>query len=116
MIVKKLENLNPEMVVAEDVLNFQGLILLKKGTEISEKQIRMLKSWGVTEVGISGENIEPREVPIGSMGDIKEEVEKKMNEKFKKVTEDPILWEIKRIATDLLIHRKSRDENKPQKN
>jgi hypothetical protein len=115
MIIKKLGDLKPGMTVAEDVLNFQGLILLKKKTEISEKQIRILKSWGVTEVFVSGEDAQINNKPIDSESGTNEKIETKINEKFKNVSDNPVLAEIKKTAIDLLVLRKKRHENKPSK-
>ncbi len=40
------------MVVARDVKNIDGMLLVPSGCELSERQIGILQSWGVTELEI----------------------------------------------------------------
>jgi hypothetical protein len=49
-----LEEIKPGMILAGDVRDRNGLILLTSGCEISEKHLRILKMWGVVEVDIQG--------------------------------------------------------------
>jgi len=59
MAVVLLKNLRPGMVVAEDVKDLNGNILIQKGVEIEEKHERILKSWGVSDVEVLGERMDP---------------------------------------------------------
>ena len=43
------------MVLADDVRDINGRLLLAKGEKIQQKHMRILKSWGITEVNISGD-------------------------------------------------------------
>jgi hypothetical protein len=47
MALVTVDNLAPGMEAAEDVLNVNGLLLLPKGSILSDRHIRMLKMWGV---------------------------------------------------------------------
>ncbi len=49
-----LEEIKPGMILAGDVRDRNGLILLTSGCEINEKHLRILKMWGVVEVDIQG--------------------------------------------------------------
>ena len=40
------------MILAQDVRDRSGRILLSAGAEIAEKHIRIFQSWGVTELGV----------------------------------------------------------------
>ena len=40
------------MILDEDVKGSQGQILLSEGVEITEKQIRTLKMWGISNIAI----------------------------------------------------------------
>jgi hypothetical protein len=42
----KLQQISPGLTVAKPVYNLHGLLLLKEGTVIDEKNIVMLKTWG----------------------------------------------------------------------
>ena len=40
------------MVVARDVKNIDGMLLVPSGCELSERQIGILQAWGVTELEV----------------------------------------------------------------
>jgi hypothetical protein len=48
----KSEELKPGMIVARDVKNLDGMLLMPSGCELSERQIDVLQAWGVTELEI----------------------------------------------------------------
>ena len=52
MLRIKLEQLQPGMVVAREVKNIDGMLLLPMGCELSERQIGILQAWGVAEVDV----------------------------------------------------------------
>lgn len=54
MISMLVQSLKPGRILAADVKNSHGQLLVKKGAEISERHIRALKSWGVVEVQLEG--------------------------------------------------------------
>mgnify|MGYP002398760940 CR=1 FL=1 len=54
MALVKVEKLTEGAVLAEDVLDGKARLLLSKGQSIGEKQIRVLKMWGVFEVDVEG--------------------------------------------------------------
>jgi hypothetical protein len=43
-----------DMVLARDVKNINGQLLMPKGLKISEKHLSLLNAWGITEVEIEG--------------------------------------------------------------
>jgi hypothetical protein len=49
-----LENIKPGMVLASDAKDLNGRVLLKAGTELTEKHLRVFKIWGVSEAEIVG--------------------------------------------------------------
>ena len=104
MISLKLSELKPGMMLAKPVFNLQGVLLLDEGTELSEKNIWILKSWGVTQVWVEGEGeAEKNRVELES--DVKEFIEKELKDKFCEVLEDQVMVEIMRAATKLLQKR-----------
>lgn len=46
----RLEKLMPGMVLAQNVKDRNGRVLLTAGQAINEKNLKMLKSWGVADV------------------------------------------------------------------
>jgi hypothetical protein len=48
----RLAEIQPGMRLAKDVHDPHGQILIRAGVVLGERQIRALRSWGVTEVGI----------------------------------------------------------------
>ena len=52
------------MVVAEDVIGSQGRMLLGKGTVISDKHIRIMKTWGINALVIEGEEEFAESIPL----------------------------------------------------
>lgn len=51
------------MVLADDVRDINGRLLLAKGEKIQTRHVRILKTWGITEVKITGES-QPEEIPM----------------------------------------------------
>jgi hypothetical protein len=51
----KVDKLEPGMVVARDVVNENGAVLLTTGTELSLQHLRSLKMWGIHSIDVAGE-------------------------------------------------------------
>ncbi|MBU4315998.1 MAG: hypothetical protein KKF30_01850 [Proteobacteria bacterium] len=101
-----ITQLKPGMVIAEDALNFQGLLLLKANTVITEKNLKMLKSWGVTSVNIDGQSGENRQEKNQSLEGLKLAVDEEMKERFSKSLDNPVMEEILAVATDIKIQKR----------
>ena len=56
------------MVVARDVKNIDGMLLLPTGCELSERQIGILQAWGVAELDVeaSPETVQSHD-PLGRL-------------------------------------------------
>lgn len=52
MAIVKLKNLKIGMVLAGDAKDLNGRVLLKSGAKITEKNLKILKSWGVIETDV----------------------------------------------------------------
>ena len=55
MALVEIDSLIPGMKVGKDVVESSGQVLLRTGTEINEKHLRILRSWGVQQVDIEGD-------------------------------------------------------------
>ena len=51
-----LKEIEKGMVLSGDVTSNNGNVLLKAGVELTDKHIKILKTWGVTHIEIEGED------------------------------------------------------------
>jgi hypothetical protein len=59
------DQLRPEMVLAADIVDGGGRLLLPAGTTLTDKHLRYCQMWGVTEAEIHASNEEtPAELPV----------------------------------------------------
>lgn len=58
MGVISLDAIEPGMILAGDVKDRSGRVLLSTGAEISEKHLRIFKMWGILTVSVRGEEQE----------------------------------------------------------
>ncbi len=64
------------MVVADDIRNQEGALLLKQGQEIERRHIRLLKTWGIYHLEVLIEkDEESEELPKGIPQDILEQIQ-----------------------------------------
>jgi hypothetical protein len=54
MALLEIDSLTPGMQVGKDVVEASGQVLLRSGTMITEKHLRVLRSWGIQQVDIDG--------------------------------------------------------------
>jgi hypothetical protein len=51
------------MVIARDVVDRAGRLLVPAGTSLAEKHLRLLKTWGIDAVWVEGSAPAPRPAP-----------------------------------------------------
>ncbi len=112
MIYLNLREVKPGMVLAEPVENHQGMLLLNRGTELSSKNVRVLKSWGVIKVYVEGEDNEGIKNANEHERKVREAIERGLKERFIEVLEDPVMVEIMRVAIRRLEKRALEEETK----
>jgi len=104
------------MVLAEPTYNFQGVLLLDAGLTLTEKNIKILKSWGVTKVRVEGEGKRKRSGDAEFENEARLAIKKGLEEKFSDIEKDPVIMEIMRVAEnvlgDRLLLREDEDEKK----
>ncbi len=54
MGVINLEDIEPGMTLECNIVNRNGLVLLRGEEEITQKHLRILRMWGITEAAIKG--------------------------------------------------------------
>ncbi|SPD73195.1 conserved hypothetical protein [uncultured Desulfobacterium sp.] len=105
MLVLGLDKLQPGMRLAEPSYNFQGVLLLDAGVELSENNIRILKSWGVAKVSIDGKSEDKKAKSVDSENKIRSSIRNGLQKKFSDVLDDPVMEEIMRVAGKILQKR-----------
>jgi HD-like signal output (HDOD) protein len=99
MGVLRTDSLNEGMILADDVKDMKGKLLLAKGQELESRHIRIFKIWGVTEVNVVGD-VGCEE---GSDSDVSPERIEKIREKTKPLfchadLDHPAIAEIFRLS------------------
>ena len=51
----KLESVTEGMIVAADVKNMDDMLLIPAGCELNSRHIKILRTWGVSEIQVDGE-------------------------------------------------------------
>jgi len=100
MGVLHINDLKEGMVLAEDVENRHGDILLPEGRPLTAKDILIFKTWGITEADVEGidrDKVEKSEMESLSPSVIAS-IEKEVAELFPEVSDNPVMEEIYRIA------------------
>jgi len=54
LIKAKIAELKPEMVIARDVTDLSGCVLLPAGVKITAKHLKIFKIWGIPDICIEG--------------------------------------------------------------
>ncbi len=97
----KTDNLKPGMIIDRDVANHQGAVLLKKGSEITERHINIFKTWGINTVyikeDVSSEDLGGKTPEEVADGEIRKAC-KIIDDKFKMYENDEIMNAIRDAA------------------
>lgn len=100
MGVLHINDIKEGMVLAGDITNRHGNILLKAGSALSAKDILILKTWGITEIDVEGvdrDKVQQREMESLSP-EVLEKIEGELAELFPEVADNPIIQELYRIT------------------
>jgi len=114
MITLSLGRLKPGMILAEPAHNFQGVLLLDTGATLTEKNIQILKSWGVTKISVEGKSKRKKSGDIEFENEVRLAIEKELREKFSDVMGDPVMMEIMKVAGNVLEERSLMKENEDE--
>ena len=97
-----IDEIKPGMILAHPVKNSQGVLLLDAGAKISKKNIRIFKSWGVTEVTVKGGTDRSNDTAGSQQSRINAFDEMVLKEKFTDVLDDPVMVAIFKAASKQL--------------
>jgi hypothetical protein len=105
MGILNINELKEGMVLAADVKNKHGNIMIRQGMTLSERHIMLLKAWGVTEADVEGadrDQLHQEEMKTVSP-EVIEAIEKNLREFFPPLEGNEIMSEIYRIVKKLKI-------------
>jgi hypothetical protein len=95
-----LDNLTPQMILGADVRDRSGRLLLGAGTELTERHLYILRTWGVVEVEIVGieDKCTDTEAPETIDPNLLESIESKISPIFYHTDRDhPAIKELMRM-------------------
>jgi hypothetical protein len=100
MGVLNINDLKEGMVLAVDVKNRHEQLLLKKGAELTTKDILILKTWGINEADVEGiDQVEVEKQEMQSLSpSIIDALEGELTELFHECDDNPVMAEIRRIV------------------
>jgi len=96
-----ISDLRAGMVLAAEVRNLNGQVLLGAGTAISAEQVRTLKAWGIMEVDVAGLDraAVTREATASLNPQVKAKVKAELDQLFSRTNrEHPAMEELHRLA------------------
>ncbi len=113
MAIINIENISPGMVLASDVKDRAGRVLLAAGKEVSEKSLRIFKMWGVTDADILG--VEQDEIAARAAAAIPPEVLRAADQRARELfthcdSEHLVIKELIRLVA-LRLARKMEETN-----
>jgi hypothetical protein len=79
-----LEDVQPGMVLEKDVEERSGQVLLRAGSEITDRHLNILRSWGVTEPDI--QNVTQEQVNAQVMQQFDPKILKEVEERMEQVS------------------------------
>ena len=100
MGVLHIHDIKEGMVLAGDITNRHGNVLLKQGETLSAKDILILKTWGITEIDVAGvdrDKVDQREMESLSP-EVLEKIEGELAGLFPEVADNLIMQELYRVA------------------
>lgn len=102
MALLDIDSLTPGMKVGKDVVEASGQVLLRTDTEITEKHLRVLRSWGIQQVEIEGPKPPDNEDALLARAtpEMRERAEASVAERFHHADPaHPAIAELMRLAT-----------------
>ena len=113
MAIINIGSISPGMVLAVDVKDRAGRVLLAAGNEVTDKSLRIFKMWGVTEADIRG--VEQEEIAARAASLVKPEIlraaELRTHDLFRNCdTEHLVIKELMRLVA-LRLARKMEEPN-----
>jgi len=100
-----VDDLSEGLVINQDVINPQGMVLLKKGISLQDKHIKILKRWGISAVSVTEEAEES--ISDEEAEDVREQkieaFTNEINERFSDCTTNETMMLIKKAVSEFRI-------------
>lgn len=100
-----LDKTKPGMTLAKSVCTLQDRLLLKSDVRLTDKNIHILKSWGIQEIWVVDAVGESTVAGINPENELRASIDEALKTKFSETAADPVMQEIMRIAGNLLEKR-----------
>ena len=96
------------MKIASPVRNKNGMILIPADTQLTEKHIQTIKSWGIQSVEVTGGASQGADdTSVVSMAPAaRAELKREIDEMFEGVLDNPVMRVIRRNAIQQLVQRR----------
>ena len=101
MGILNINHIQEGMELAEDLVNFNGTVLLTVGSMITDRHLGAFRMWGITEANIKGvEDGCLEEIPLENIDPgVIENLETEMERRFRKTNrDDPVTAELYRLV------------------
>jgi hypothetical protein len=100
-----LSELQPGMVLAMPLFNDSGIMLLPRGTRLTDKHLGQLKHWGVREATVEGLGRQALSADEAAQlhPDLLAAIDRALDEKFALGDADEIMAEVKRIVRKMAV-------------
>ncbi|HEY8965866.1 MAG TPA: hypothetical protein VIM58_05450 [Candidatus Methylacidiphilales bacterium] len=106
MALISTEEVQVGMILEKDVKNSHGQVLIRSGMELKDRHLTLIRSWGVTEVVVRGEE-KPKGEPVDVSPQAYSWAENVLRLRFSKAgLTDPVMQEIFRQS----VLRKARTQ------
>jgi hypothetical protein len=105
-----LDKARPGMTLAKSVSTLQDLLLLKPDVRLTEKNIHILKSWGIHEIWIHDKDGQGTAGSMDLENELRTSIDEALRAKFSETLSDPLMEEILRVAGNLLEKRSLKKE------
>jgi len=102
----RIELLQSGMVVAKDIMDITGKLLVAKGVTLSEQLIPRLSQRGVDLVWVESDEEEDPFSPE-EIAEIKRRIGEELDKRFRLVAQDPIMSGLKEKILGYLIERRT---------
>ena len=105
MPILNLDDVKPGMTLAQPVYTHQDRLLLEAGRRVSEKHLRIFKSWGVATVAVKGSAAGDGSASIGADVSAAGVADDAFRARFAGLLEDPVMVAIMEAAARHLAGR-----------
>jgi hypothetical protein len=112
MPIVTIEDVKPGMTLAEAVRNHQDQLLLDAGRRITEKSIRIFKSWGIRRLAVKSATAQSAARESDAASGLPPDLDARLKDRFSEVGADPLMSAIMQAAARQLAARHPRKKTR----